>query len=760
MHPTRPSNMAYVYDNTIEITDVKNKLQKKLLENELSNYWDDSLKSIHVRQFGIFNTLMDPKKYNPERMPRTINYMSNFLASKGYHRVQLTPIVQIDSVNDDFRAHLKMKVQLNKKTIIDTIEYALQDKTLQQIAINNLDKSYLKKGDAYAVNKIDNELDRLVTLFRSNGYYQFTKEKIFCEVDTLNANLMQLSLDPLTQANQLMNTENIDLANPHWKLSFQLRNLQSQTTKAYPVGSQLFYSNVSINDNLDSITQKQYQFVDNKKQVTHLYNERKFKTSLFQEQIFLKKGDPFNEQLYYKTLNTLSGIGAWQQVDGRTSISNDSVYLHYLLTPSIRRSVSFDIEGSKNTGQLLSGNLLGLSTSLTYKDRNVQKKAISSLTSIRTGIELNLNNNNDPLTQTLLWNIGHTYVFPNIIIPFVPIKQYQHFNTKSTLSMNGSSMKRLDYYDLKSITGAWGYEWKKTNNNAEHLFIYKPINVELYKLNKYDKLDNLLKLNPFLRSSFNDGNLISQAFTYLYTGKSAKHPNHNNFLKIGIEDAGGFALLVPEIKKRVYTYIKAELELRKTIQTQRNEWAFRVLAGWGNNYSNNTTLSSQLPFFKQFSAGGPYSMRAWGLRQIGLGSSRFYDTSSNSINFDRFGDLQLEANAEYRFNLFQLGSYKIGSAVFVDMGNIWNIRDAKDNPNSIFKLKNLGQDLAIGIGSGLRFDFDYFIVRIDYALKLKDPTRNYNGGWLDPTDFKWNETKPNGMKVNNYAFQFGIGLPF
>jgi hypothetical protein len=57
-------------------------------------------------------------------------------------------------------------------------------------------------------------------------------------------------------------------------------------------------------------------------------------------------------------------------------------------------------------------------------------------------------------------------------------------------------------------------------------------------------------------------------------------------------------------------------------------------------------------------------------------------------------------------------------------------------------------------------DFDYFIIRIDYALKMKDPTRQDNNGWLNLSDIKWNEIKPNGLKVNNYAWQFGIGLPF
>jgi outer membrane protein assembly factor BamA len=108
----------------------------------------------------------------------------------------------------------------------------------------------------------------------------------------------------------------------------------------------------------------------------------------------------------------------------------------------------------------------------------------------------------------------------------------------------------------------------------------------------------------------------------------------------------------------------------------------------------------------------------------------------------------------------QLGSYKIGSALFTDIGNVWNTRDLGNDLNAGFKLDRLYKDLAIAVGTGLRMDFDYFIIRIDYALKMKDPTRQNNNGWLNLSDIKWDEIKSNGLRVNNYAWQFGIGLPF
>lgn len=157
-------------------------------------------------------------------------------------------------------------------------------------------------------------------------------------------------------------------------------------------------------------------------------------------------------------------------------------------------------------------------------------------------------------------------------------------------------------------------------------------------------------------------------------------------------------------------------------------------------------------------------MRAWGLRQLGLGSSLLSDTSS--VFRDRFGDIQLEANLEFRFPITTIGGVKVNSAVFTDIGNIWNLKNNVSNPNSKLTLNRFYRDLAIAAGTGLRFDFNYFIVRFDFAYKVKDPARQSNNGWMSIRDFEWRnrefEVKDgnNTLKRNNFAIQLGIGLPF
>src|SRR6202012_971988 len=140
-----------------------------------------------------------------------------------------------------------------------------------------------------------------------------------------------------------------------------------------------------------------------------------------------------------------------------------------------------------------------------------------------------------------------------------------------------------------------------------------------------------------------------------------------------------------------------------------------------------------------FFAGGPNSMRGWQIRQLGLGSSKFYDTASGG-QLDRFGDVQLEGNIEYRFPLGTLFSIvKVLSALYVDAGNIWDRHVLIDTPaitkeadqGSDFKFNRFYQEFAVDAGTGLRFDFDWFIIRFDWAYKIKDPQRqDHSESWF------------------------------
>ena len=235
------------------------------------------------------------------------------------------------------------------------------------------------------------------------------------------------------------------------------------------------------------------------------------------------------------------------------------------------------MEGSRNTSQLTSGDLLGLSTNFTYRDKNVAKKSIPSITNLRLGIELNVGNSNNNLTQTLLWNVGHSYSFPSLILPFTPRKTRNSENTRTNFSLNSAYIDRLNYYQLKSFTTSWGYEWKKNKLATSGTWIYKPLNIEFYQINKFSKLDSLLILNPFLRSSFNEGNVISQTLNYIYQGSTIKKPRQNTYFRIGIEEAGGL-LGLTSLKSNIYRYLKLFLNLQPIFFVNHNKLEYKCRA--------------------------------------------------------------------------------------------------------------------------------------------------------------------------------------
>jgi len=159
-------------------------------------------------------------------------------------------------------------------------------------------------------------------------------------------------------------------------------------------------------------------------------------------------------------------------------------------------------------------------------------------------------------------------------------------------------------------------------------------------------------------------------------------------------------------------------------------------------YGNSTVL----PFEKRYFSGGANSVRGWSVRRLGPGSFKGKDGRIDFIN--QTGDMKLDLNMEYRTHLF----WKLGGALFVDAGNIWTLRDYKDQPGGQFTWKSIPRQLAVSYGLGLRFNFDYFIVRFDLGMKAVDPA--YDG------DYAPHYPIFHPRFSRDYAFHFAVGLPF
>ena len=195
-------------------------------------------------------------------------------------------------------------------------------------------------------------------------------------------------------------------------------------------------------------------------------------------------------------------------------------------------------------------------------------------------------------------------------------------------------------------------------------------------------------------------------------------------------------------------FVKLSTSLRKTWQTGfKSQLVGRVAGGIIIPYGN----SEFAPFPESFYVGGANSIRAFTVRSIGPGHYRNTDGGYNY--FDRVGDLKFEANLEYRFNIF--GS--LYGAMFLDAGNVWDTKDyySEDSENTdpdnngVFRLKDFRRELAVGTGFGIRYDLDFFVLRLDLGIGLHLPYDTGKSGFYNIPRFK-----------DALGLHFAIGYPF
>ena len=768
-----PKNKPFLYNNKIVIKSNINKDEKTRLVNELNNYWDDSMRVRKVAKLGLFSIIKNPPIYDSANLTRSIKFMDNYLKSQGYYYASYKSDTINEYKKDQHRVTQNLTIDLSRNITIDSVAIDLLDSNLQKLAMQNFGSSLLKTNTPYTKQIISNELDRLTALFKRNGYFNFTRDDIYALVDTTDSKFLNLTIDPFELAKLLDDYNKSKKESPKWDITIKQRiDTFGLSSKQFYIGQIYYYPQAGSLNLTDSIITQPWLHSHQIDNYTLRYNNEIIKLQPLRNHTYLKNGQPYNQTDFFRTINALDKLGTWKQIDAKLiPRDNDSLDLHITMIPEKKSGIEITNEISKNTGDLTAGNLIGLSLNFTYRNRNVWKQAIQSFTTIRAGVEFNPTDSSNAL-QTFYATLGHTYSFPKMIgekpirtlVKWMPIRFIRNSlfdvinvpDKRTLLSLNTSYSDRFDLFRLRSITGSFGYEFK----TEDKVWLYRPINIELYSLDQLPGLKKLIENNPFLQLSFNTGNVIGQSFTFSQTYINKKKTNRSHLFRVGIEESGLVAGLFKSLENNVYRYGKIEVEYRESTKHAKSEFAYKLFGGFGFNYSSSNDIGNVLPFFKQFFVGGPNSMRAWGLRQLGQGSSLLYDTSHSSFR-DRFGDIRLEANFEYRFQIYNGSFLKVGSALFADIGNVWNFKSDDNNPNSEFSLPNLGKDIAIGVGTGLRLDFGgYFLLRVDVAYKVKDPARQYNNGWIDFKNAALKETRMNGVEVRNTAFQLGIGLPF
>ncbi len=745
-------NVPFVFKNNIKLSAYNvSKDEKVILKSRLNTQLNDSAKANVKDKFFIFHYYVSPPVFDTDAVIASATNMRALLINSGFYTPEITYSYDTTTKRKyQKRVTVTYNVNAGKRTMIDTVAYLFTKPQLQELAVSTKNESLLQPNTPVSKSGITQETNRLVNLFKNNGYYKFTADEIRATGDTSIAALTSVSEDPFEQLRLLAEAQE-KRSKPTIRLGFQLNNLPDSSHLEKYYIHQIYVLPDYLSG--DKYTDTTFHIRTFKNYIAE-YHRKLFKFSLLDRNLSVKKDSVFRQDDYFKTINDLYKLGVWESPTIDIVEQKDTNLLNLIvkLVPLKRYAFEGNIEMSYSANNATNGittsgtgNLLGLSVNLTVTDRNLAKSAIRMSNGIKAGVEFNTThrNSNGTFINSNELSYSNTLLFPKFIFPLGNYNNKNMITTQSFINTNISLINRIDFFDQQVFNTSYGFNW---TNNEKHLWSLKLFNFDYRRLfNRSASFDSTLNENPFLRYSFNTALVMGGGLSYTFVKANPRNPKLVTNIKANLEESGLIWDLLKLKNKTPQTgnffnkylkeFIKADVDYSYTINHPKSAIAFRAFAGVGIPLSKSDTT---LPFFKQYFGGGPNSMRGWPVRGIGVGGQPLAAYKSNQIRFnDRTGDIQLEGNAEYRFNVAPLFSNAVlfKMALFTDVGNIWNFKDTKPDggPDTTqFQFQNLYKQLGVSSGVGFRFDFSYFLIRFDVALRFKRPDVLENDGWQFP----------------------------
>ncbi len=777
-------NTPFVFKNNISLhTQDMTSDEEVLVNGRLYNQLADSAK-VRIKDIAfIFHTINSPPVFDTNAIIQSSANMRAAMMNIGFYEpaVSYTLDTVVKHQGLQKRIIVNYDVTSGKRTRIDTLAYLINDSNLQRLAISSLDETVLKKNEPVTKAGIQQETNRLVDLFRNNGYYKFTADELRVTGDTSIAALTTVSEDPFEQLRLLAEAaEKRD--EPTIRLGYQLNNA-ADTSKLdqYSIRDIYVLPDYTPGDRLDDSSLHTHAAND----VITKYHQQLFKFYLPESNIFLKKNELFRQADYYKTLNKLYKLGVWESpsIDLLEVPDSNQLDVVIKLIPLKKYSFEGNIELSYSANSTTSnitgansGNLLGIAGNINLVNKNVAKQAIQMTNSFRLGVQFNMTrrNSNGTFINSNELSYSNNLLFPRFIFPFHRVDTRKLITSQSFVHTNLSLVNRIDFFNQQIVNFSYGFNF---TGSERHIWSLRLFNFDYRRLyNRSASFDSTLRRYPFLRYSFNTALVIGSGLSYKSSLPAKNKPNHIKTFNGNLEESGLLFGLLKKgtasaangnfFDKYLKEFIKADVEFTYTMNHPKSAVAFRVFAGVGIPVSKTDTT---LPFFKQYFGGGPNSMRGWPVRGIGLGGKSLPPFLNNGLFNDRTGDIQVEGNAEYRFNVAPLFSNAIffKMALFADAGNIWNYKITTPGggyDSAKFRLSDFYKQLGVSSGVGFRFDFSYFLIRFDVGLRFKRPDVLESSGWQIP-----NVTLPHlfGTSLANRRWRYenmnatiGIDYPF
>lgn len=662
-----------------------------------------------------------PVLYSEVDLEYNKKVLQNYAENNGYFNT--TSVA--DSTRSGKKATAEYTLDPKRLYTIRDVKFPA-DSSLLGTAVSKVRRgSVLKKEAGYSLDNIKLERGRIDTRLKEKGFYYFNEDYLLVQVDSTVADH---KVDLIVK----IKNETPDLAKNQYKIN-----------------KIVVYPNFKLSkDSAAVIDEEKLEYND----FTIIDKEDLFKPRIFDRTLYFAKDDLYNRTDHNLSLNRLVNLGTFKFVKNQFKVS-DTIgnYLdaYYYLTPLPKKSIRAELLAKTN-----SANYTGTELNLNWSNRNLWKGAEQLTISAFGGVEVQVSGQNNGF-NVYRFGTEANLIWPRIISPF-KFESSSGFVPKTKATLGYEFQNRTKLYSLQTLKGSFGYLWKE-NERKEHLFnlteitYASPRNVTpLYQA----QIDSTASLGRVIEKQL----IFGPTYSYTYTNTMEKRKKNTFYYKGSIDLSGNITGLLSgaNIKKgdtiKVFDvpfsqFIKIENEFRHYLKLgPDSQLASRVIVGAGFAYGN----SDEMPFIKQFFNGGTNSIRAFRARSLGPGT---YDGSTNNNTFlpDQSGDVKFEFSTEYRAKIYGL----VKGAVFLDAGNIWLLKEDPEKPGAKFS-KDFMNELAVGVGAGLRFDFSFLVLRTDLAFPIRKPYLADGERWvLDKINLG-----NSGWRSDNLVFNLAIGYPF
>lgn len=677
----------------------------------------------------------EPVIFNQAATNETLNQLKHYLKNIGYYNAKVDDTITFSRK----RANVVYRIDFGPPYMVDQVSLTspelVTDHAIRNLIRLDSTSSLLKPAMRYDLEVLRLERMRLSNYLRNNGYYGFSREYVYFQVDSLKGNHKVDVWMGIKNPKDASNDVTLMNFHPLYRIG-DISIITDFNTPEYLRDPKTYLSSS------DTIKYQGTSFV--------FKNRLILKPSLLLSTVAFKSGSLFSQNLVDKTIESFSSLRNFKQIKVNftpTSNQTDSVQkldCQILLSPMIRQSYDVSLEGTYSSGNI------GMAGNLIYKNRNLLRGAESFELKFKSAVEFLANAVAD-FNRMVEFGVDARLEVPRSWIPFASQKNSAFGKPHSSINLSYNYQRRPDF--TRTIANAaLGYNWKSTlSMHQVNIFELNFVNVTQMS----DKFYQIIK-GTYIENSFRSHMVPASNYTYTFSNQEVNKQSSFFYVRLRPEIAGNvfwaYNRLTGQVKPEngyelfhtpFSQYAEVDVDLRyHWVINSSSKMAFRFFAGAGYPYGN----SNAMPFEKKYFSGGSSGIRAWQVRSLGPGTYVMPE-DQKGLYPNQLGDIKLEVNAEYRFDLFSI----IKGAFFIDAGNIWAISPADNRPGSLFKASGFYREIAVGTGFGIRADLSYFIARLDLGIKLRDPGTPDGPKWIPGyRKYQWSDL----------VLNFGIGYPF